>query len=239
VTETVANGHGDYTASIPTPPGATVITAAVANGNRSTGWAQETVTAGYSNVSDAYDNVGITDSGNTTPGDFDGVGDSYSAQALASATPNALTPGSTVTVGGVTMTWPNVPAGQPDNVVAEGQSFDVPGTGSTLGLLGAAAFGTATGTGTITYTDGTTQQFTLNFADWASSTPAPGTSTIATVSSWNTPSGANGSGGIRNVYFASVALQSGKTVSFVTLPKVSNGVGVFTAMHVFAIGIGG
>jgi hypothetical protein len=59
------------------------------------------------------------------------------------------------------------------------------------------------------------------------------------MSSWNTPSGANGSGGIRNVYFASVPLQSGKTVSFVTLPNVSNGVGVFTALHVFAIGIGG
>ena len=134
------------------------------------------------------------------------------------------------------MTWPNVPAGQPDNVVAEGQSFDVSGTGSTLGLLGAAAFGTATGTGTITYTDGTTQQFTLGFADWASSSPAPGTSTIATMSSWNTPSGANGSGGIRNVYFASVPLQPGKTLSFLTLPNVSNGVGVFTTMHVFAIG---
>ena len=239
VTETVANGRGDFSASIPTPPGTTVITAAAATGSRSTGWAQETVTAAYSNVSDAYNNVGITDNGNTTPGDFDGVGDSYSAQALASATPNALTPGSTVTLDGVTMTWPNVPAGQPDNVVAEGQSFDVSGTGSTLGLLGAAAFGTATGTGTITYTDGTTQQFTLSFADWASSSPAPGTSTIATMSSWNTPSGANGSGGIRNVYFASVPLQSGKTVSFVTLPNVSSGVGVFTAMHVFAIGLGG
>jgi hypothetical protein len=37
----------------------------------------------------------------------------------------------------------------------------------------------------------------------------------------------------------SVPLQSSKTVSFVTLPNVSSGVGVFTAMHVFAIGLGG
>ena len=68
-----------------------VITAA-ATGRAASGWAQVTVTAAYSSASDAYNDVGITDNGNTTPGDFDGVGDSYSAQALASATPNSLTP---------------------------------------------------------------------------------------------------------------------------------------------------
>jgi beta-glucosidase len=91
---------------------------------------------------------------------------------------------------------------------------------------------------TITYTDGTTQLFPLTFADWASSTPAPGTSDVATVDRWNTPSGSNGTGGVRNIYFASAPLQAGRTVAFVTLPDISRGV-VFTAMHIFAMAISG
>jgi glucoamylase len=239
VAATVANAHGAFQATVPTPPGETVITATATLGRHATGWAQETVTAAYPSFSAAYDNVGITSDTDTPPGDFDGVGDSYSAPALAAATPNALAAGSPITVDGVTLSWPNAPAGRPDNVVADGQSIDLSGSGPTLGLLGASAFGTATGTATITYTDGTTQPFSLSFADWASSVPAPGTSTVATVGRWNTPSGSNGSGGVRNVYFASAPLQAGKTVAFVTLPAISSGVGVFTAMHIFALVIGG
>ncbi|MBV8991234.1 MAG: hypothetical protein JO372_21970, partial [Solirubrobacterales bacterium] len=41
---TVADAQGRFSATIPTPSGATVITVAVAVGNRSTGWTQETVT---------------------------------------------------------------------------------------------------------------------------------------------------------------------------------------------------
>ena len=239
VASTRADSHGRFKVTLLTPPGVTLITAAATVGQRASGWAQRTVTAAYPSLSAAYDNVGVTSDSDTSPGDFDGVGDSYSAPALAGGTPDALTPGSTVTVDGVTLTWPNVAAGQPDNVVAQGQSFDASGSGTRLGLLGAAAFGTATATGTITYAGGSTQPFTLTFSDWASTGAAPGTSIINTTGRWNTPSGSNGSGGVRNVYFATVPLQAGKTVAFVTLPNVSNGVGVFTAMHIFAIGIGG
>ena len=239
VVATVADAHGAFRGAIPTPPGSTVITVTATVGHHATGWAQETITAAYPSLAPAYNNVGITSDSNTSPGDFDGVGDSYSAQALAAGTPDVLTPGSTVTVDGVTLTWPSVPAGQSDNVVAEGQSFDMSGSGSTLGLLGASAFGTATGTATITYTDGTTQALALTFSDWASSTPAPGTSIVNTTDRWDTPTGSNGTGGVRNIYFASTPLQTGKTVAFVTLPNISNGVGVFTAMHIFAIAIGG
>lgn len=43
-----------------------------------------------------------------------------------------ITPGATITKGGVAFTWPNVPAGTPDNVAMQGKSISVTGSGSTL-----------------------------------------------------------------------------------------------------------
>jgi hypothetical protein len=56
-----------------------------------------------------------------------------------------------------------VAAGSPDNVQASGQTIAVslPSRATTLGFLGSATNGDASGTATITYTDGTTQTFTL------------------------------------------------------------------------------
>jgi beta-glucosidase len=76
-----------------------------------------TVNIVCSSLGAALDNVGITSDSSTGSGNMDGQQDSYSAEGLASA---GLTAGSTVTVNGVAVTWPNVPAGQNDNVVAEG-----------------------------------------------------------------------------------------------------------------------
>jgi beta-glucosidase len=86
--------------------------------------------------------VGITSDSATGPGAFDGGGDSYSEQALTAA---ALAPGATVYQDGTTLTWPDVPAGQPDNVITQGQTIDVSGHGSALVLLGASNNGTGTG----------------------------------------------------------------------------------------------
>ena len=58
-----------------------------------------------------------------------------------------------LTHDGITFTWPDVLAGEPDNVVAMGQTVLVSGSGTTLGFLGAStspASGTATSTGTGT-----------------------------------------------------------------------------------------
>jgi hypothetical protein len=46
VVATTADGQGHFSATVPTPSGAIVITAAAATGPRATGWAQETVTGG-------------------------------------------------------------------------------------------------------------------------------------------------------------------------------------------------
>jgi hypothetical protein len=186
-----------------------------------------------SSMSAAFNNVGITSDSNPGPGNMDGQTDSYSAEGLASS---GITPGSTVTAGGVKLTWPNVPAGQADNVVAEGQTIDLSGSGSTLAFIGSGDFGSASGTGAVTYTDGTTQTFNLALGDWYNDVPQAGGTLVATTH-WNTSAGP-GTHQV-GVYSASVPLQAGKTVQSVTLPAVSSGVvrGT-TAMHIFSIGIG-
>ena len=190
----------------------------------------------YASVSAAFDNVGISDDANPSAGNLDGGGNSYSAQALAAA---GLTPGATITHDGITFTWPNAPAGAPDNVLAGGQAIDISGTGTTLGLLGAGDYGTASGTGVITYTDGSTQQFNLTFPDWWAKTAPPGGDILATMPYINSPTGQWHQGGV-SVYYVGIPLQQGKTVKAVTLPDLGLGVSPgATAMHIFAISTGG
>ncbi len=188
----------------------------------------------YPSLSSAFNNPGISDNTNTTAGNLDGGGVSYSAQALAAA---GITPGAAITHDGLSFTWPNAAAGTADNVVAEGQTFALSGSGTTLGLLGTGDYGTASGTGTIVYTDGTTQQFALTFSDWWANQASPGGDILTTLPYINNP------GGQQNqhvsVYYAGIPLQQGKTVQYVTLPDVSSGVAAgTTAMHIFAAAIG-
>jgi len=200
--------------------------------------AQLSLTVPFPSVAAAYDNTGISDNSDPAGANLDGSTDSFSAQALAAGSPTVLTPGASVTVAGTTLTWPNVAVATPDNVVAQGQTIDLSGSGTDLGFLGTANNGTASGTGTVTYTDGTTQAFTLTLADWYANAPATGDTLVTTTTSWNYVTQPLGPHPV-SVYFSSVPLQSGKTVASVTLPAISNGVanGV-NAMHIFAMGVG-
>ncbi len=196
-----------------------------------------TTGAPYSSVAAAYDNVGITDDANPVAGDFDGTGDSFSAQALAAGTPTSLTAGGQATFGGTTFTWP-VAVGTPNDVVADGQTIELSGSGTDLGFLGSSAFGAASGTGTITYTDGSTQSYSLVMADWFNNAAVAGDQIATTTTSWNFSSATQVHHPV-SVYFASVPLQAAKTVASVTLPTVSAGVGNgITALHIFAMAIG-
>src|SRR5262249_38941101 len=97
---------------------------------------------------------------------FDLVGFSISANALATA---GITPGGAVTVDGITHTWPAVPVGDQDNVIAGGQQITLPAAAAgaaKLALLGSATKGNASGTVVITYTDGSTQNAAIGFSDW-------------------------------------------------------------------------
>ncbi|MBO0727663.1 MAG: family 20 glycosylhydrolase [Acidimicrobiaceae bacterium] len=188
------------------------------------------------NLAACYNNIGVTNDDDINPPGFgDGFADttSFSAQELAT---HGITPGATLPTDGVTFTWPDVPAGQPDNVLADGQTVDVSGSGSTLGLLTSATYGPVTGTGTITYTDGTTQPFTLNVADWT----AGGPTTVMASSYHNWVGHGQNSNYVSHIYANEIPLRPGKTVQSVTLPAVSDHTtGGTPSLHVFGIAIGG
>ena len=193
----------------------------------------------YPSLPAAYNNVGVSDDATPGAGNFDGGNASFSAQALAAATPS-LTPGATFTHDGLTFTWPDVKPGSPDNVVAGGvaggQTILVSGTGHTLGLIGAGDYGSPTGTATVTYTDGTSESHSVSFADWWANA-ATGGDVLTTLPYLN-----NSSGRLNqqvSLYYAPIPLRAGKTVQSVTLPDISDGANAGTAaMHIFAIAIG-
>ncbi len=110
-----------------------------------------------------FNNTGISDDNQSTSVGFDGGGYSYSSQALQTAGFNF---GQTVNYNDVDFTWPNV--GELDNFTTQGQTVDVAQNSgaSTLAFLGSANNGPSTGTATIHYDDGSTQDFALGLSDW-------------------------------------------------------------------------
>jgi len=183
-------------------------------------------------LSDYFDNTGITDDSAPGSGNLDGLGNSYSYEALSAA---GITSGGAVTSGGLTYTWPDAAAGAPDNVVAAGQTVLLaPAAGdTTLGILGSATYGPSQGTATITYTDGSTQTFTLAFGDWTlAGGLLPGNAEVTQMPYRNSPAGASESS--TYLFTTTVALQAGKTAASITLPDgINQG-----QMHVFAITTG-
>ena len=195
-----------------------------------------TMNIAYSSLNAAFDNIGITDDASTANGNLDGGGTSYSSQALSAAA--GITPGATLTHDGATISWPNVAVGTNDDIVASGQTVPVSGSGTTLSVVGTSTYGASSGSGTVIYTDGSTQGYSLGFADWWSKTAAQGTDLIAS------PTYINGTGGkitqAVNLSYAAIPLQAGKTVQAVVLPNVSAGAARSSvSMHIFYVGVSG
>ncbi|MDX2644164.1 GH92 family glycosyl hydrolase [Streptomyces sp. PA03-1a] len=113
----------------------------------------------------AYNSTGVSDdAGDHDEADYDGGGWSYSRQALAAA---GLTGGTQGTVtGGLAFTWPDSPAGRPDNASATGQTIELDTPASRLSFVGSAVNGDQQTTATVTYTDGSTGAVDLSFTDW-------------------------------------------------------------------------
>jgi predicted alpha-1,2-mannosidase len=182
-----------------------------------------------------YTNAGITDDNDTSAATYDGGGWSYSAQALAA---QGVTPGSTLTVDGIDYTWPDVPVAALDNIEATGQTIPLaaPAHASRIGLLGSstnAGSAGAGGTATITYTDGTTSQFTARFSDWTLGAggfpPLPGNITAVTTAYRNF-TGNQRDNVDTHVFAMEAPVSVAKTVASITLPQATGG-----DMHVFAI----
>jgi beta-glucosidase len=186
------------------------------------------VSVPYASLTKAYNTVGVTDNSDPSPGNFDGTGYSYSAQSLAAA---GITPGSTVTSGGFSFTWPDVAVGQPDVVTTSGQVVDLSGSGYELAFLGAANNATETGQVTVGYSDGTTSTGTITFSDWYANAAVSGDSLVATAG-WNEPAGSTLDPSHQvSLYSSSVQLDPDKTVAWVQVPNDPS-------MHVFATAFG-
>ncbi|HEU0242146.1 MAG TPA: GH92 family glycosyl hydrolase [Micromonosporaceae bacterium] len=233
------------TFTVPTPSGSngqfrvwpgTVASVTVTNGSAQVSDIGALEITPTSSMSDYYDNTGISADSNQACANLDGVGFSLSADALAQA---GLTQGGTVTSGGVTFTWPDVAACQPDNVLAAGQEILLSGHAgaSQVGFLVTSTNGDSSGPVTITYTDGTTTTGTLDVSDWASG--ASGDENTAATMPYRNSTGGGSQQLTVSVFEISVPVDASKTIASVTLPNVGFQVGSGrTGMHVFAIGAG-
>ncbi len=165
----------------------------------------------------------IVNDGSTFGGGFDRGGYAYSTQALAAA---GLPGGGQATFGGATFNFPAVaPA---DGVIMQGQSVTLttPIVGSALSLLGAGAGGGQSGTFTVGYTDGTTQQVSLAVGDWCSGT----TGVIVTSAYRDTSTAGRDTTCAAKVMQASATLTGAAPVQSVTFPQSSG-------FHVFALSV--
>ncbi|MFC8490083.1 NEW3 domain-containing protein [Streptomyces sp. NPDC057235] len=168
------------------------------------------------NLAAAYNNVGVTDEGDTKPGNYDGEGNSFSAQKLADA---GLRPGGTVSALGAALRWPDVPSGTPDNVSAAGQAVALSGTGSRLVLLGSGVTSGASGTATVYYADGTSSSGSFGFPNWSfDPANAHGATLVASSDGRNRPTGYGNAGIAYRVFAHSIPLDPTKRVEFVVLP---------------------
>ncbi|NEY31495.1 SGNH/GDSL hydrolase family protein [Streptomyces sp. PRKS01-65] len=170
-----------------------------------------------------FDNTAVSDDAHPRRADFDGSGASLSARDLAAA---GWTPGRTLTVQGARLRWPHRAAGEPDNVRAAGQRVRVTGRGDALAFLVAGTSGTAvTGTGTVTYADGTGSAYRLTAPDWRTGPLATKAVALPHV---NTPGGQLAEKA--RLYVVTAPLDAGRRVTSVRLPRAAG-------LHVFALSV--
>ncbi|WP_246486510.1 GH92 family glycosyl hydrolase [Kribbella qitaiheensis] len=162
------------------------------------------------------------DAGDHNEADYDGGGVSYSRQALTAA---GLAPGGTVTKDGLTLTWPDVPVGDPDNVPADGQllNLDLPAGATKLSFVGSAVNGNQQTTATLMYSDGSTAPIDLSFSDWTlgggGDTVHYGNLVLATTPYRNEAGGGRDNVATNIFATAPVTFPAGKAPVSVTLPK--------------------
>jgi|HubBroStandDraft_1064217.scaffolds.fasta_scaffold00297_10 hypothetical protein len=163
-------------------------------------------------LSAAYNVYGIYTNGTTyTTGGMDGDGYSYSYKLL---TPSRVPYGTQFNFG---------PPNQPDAVSGTGQPVALPaGQFSRLSLLATGVNGAQTAQiVTVTYTDGTTTQFTQNFSDWFT----PGNfsrETDAVAMAYRNVSNGTEDNRTFNLYGYVFKLDNTKTVQSFTLPNNRN-----------------
>jgi len=171
-----------------------------------------------SNPSDYYDSTGTSPDNNQSCADYDGVGFSYSADALAGPSVG-FTPGATVHADGLTFTWTSGKPCSPDNILAAGQTMLVGGPpgANTLGLLESSTDGGTQGTITINYTDGSSSTATISSSDWAQG-PSSSETAAATLPYRNSVSGSSQQLTVY-VYATTEPVDPNKTVKSIYVPR--------------------
>lgn len=186
-------------------------------------------TLAYGSVLAAADNVAVTASADPEPGDIDGGGSSFLAEQLAAA---GVTPGAAVSANGFDFTWPDAQPGTKDNVTGGGQTITVSGQGNALAFLGTGTSGSAGGTATVHYTDGTTDSGEVGMPNWCClAQDSYGAKVAVRTKGKNTPTGPAYPTTEYRVYTSTLRIDPAKTVAAVTLPDNA-------AFHVFALDVG-
>jgi predicted alpha-1,6-mannanase (GH76 family) len=164
-------------------------------------------------LSSAYNETGIYPTGSTysKSAGLDGVGYSYSSNLLS----NARDLNGTLFKFG--------PAGTPDAIYGAGQKIPLPsGQYTALQLLATGVNGEQPAqTVVVTYTDGTTSQFTQGFSDWYSSSNNANEEEAAAMTFRNYADGTQNNAQI-NLYRYTFLLNSDKSVQSITLPNNRN-----------------
>jgi lysophospholipase L1-like esterase len=225
-----------YLTSVPLVSGKAVASVTLPNATGGSGSAMHVFalafapTAPVAALASAFDNIGISDDSNVTGANIDGNGNSFSQQDLIAA---GWSPGARVVAGAASLTVPQVAAGRPDNVVANGQRISYSASGSALSFLATSTDGGASGAGTLTYNDGSTQSYTIGTPDWITGA----TDTMAlSLPHWNRASGQAAVSA--KFYVESVPLAAGKTLASLTLPTLASPP-AGNELHIFAIGVRG
>jgi hypothetical protein len=123
----------------------------------------------------------------------------------------------------------------PGSIAGDSTAPYVPDGTSVTGsycFTGTTPVGACPGTGTITYTDGTSTTYDLTVPDWTSAV-----NPIAAVVLPHKNAASGQTTASRRLYAFSVPLDPARTVSSVTLPDISTGTGPHEqALHIFAMG---
>lgn len=197
------------------------------------GTGADDVPPSYDAGTNARNSVGITDDGAVNMGGLDIGGTGLSRQDLAEA---GLTGGAEVPLGktGVTFTWPDTSAGEPDHWIPSGQVLDFGDTAASgISFLGLATNGPSRGTAVVTYSDDTTQNVDVRLSDWVPGGVEPSNHRLVDLTQRNKLDGGTDTGKPTVFATAVVPLDTEKTVRSVTLPtEVSKGI-----MHVFDVAL--
>ncbi len=169
-------------------------------------------------LTNAFNNDGIATASAPGDGDFDGSGYNYPAEELPAE--------GTVTIDPVPFRFPSGANGAKNNVVANGQTIDLPQDKyRRIHALASSSWGPVSGTATATYTDETTSEVKLEVGDWLyGSGDAPLRSAYRYGPTGHSPYGVG-------IYRYTYAIDPGKTLRSLTLPQPQQP----SSLHLFSL----